>query len=97
LSGVEIDDSEGGWFLFWEADCYSPPVTAIRAGSFESAYEIFIDDFATLIDDLDLADYDLESDDCRLHWSNRHPTNGWVDTESIDGCEALLIAIEPRK
>lgn len=36
-------DYDSPWFAFWEEDCMSPPISVVRASSFEAAYEDFLD------------------------------------------------------
>ncbi len=43
---VYIDDEDGEWFACYVVDCFDPPFAVIRARSFESAYEIFCDEFS---------------------------------------------------
>lgn len=88
LNGLYVDDTDGEWYVFFEADCYSPPLYAVRANGWESAYECFIEEFATVISDPDLADYD---DDCD-HVA--HTSRGPVDTESINGFEVTLARVD---
>lgn len=92
LSGMYIDDTCGDWFFFYEMDCFYPPIYAIRASSFESAYEVFLDEFATVIDDpATLKDYESDESmsECLYHTSR-----GPVDTESVNGCEASICYVE---
>ncbi len=58
-------DDYGSFFVFYVEDCFDPPLYVIRADTFESAYEIFCDEFSRLIaiDDSDLSDY-LHEYDC---------------------------------
>ena len=85
-----IDDSgsDGFFFAFWEEDCAFPPIYIVRADSFESAYEVFVEEFCTPLDDVTLQDYegseDAGYDD--LTWTER----GWVSTESVMG-QALTV------
>ena len=48
---------DDGWprhFAFWEADCFDPPQYLICARSWEDAYDIFLDEFASIPDDDDV-------------------------------------------
>lgn len=48
---------DDGWpkhFAFWEEDCFDPPQYLICAKSFEDAYDIFLDEFASIPDDDDV-------------------------------------------
>ena len=48
---------DDGWpkhFAFWEEDCFDPPKYLICAKSFEDAYDIFLDEFASIPDDDDV-------------------------------------------
>lgn len=48
------DDGDGKFFSFFEADCFDPPQYLIRARTFETAYDIFLDEFASIPDDDDV-------------------------------------------
>ncbi len=54
-----IDDPSGQWFACYNVDCFDPPFAVIRARSFESAFEIFCDEFSDWIkvDEPDAKDY----------------------------------------
>lgn len=88
LAGFYNDDGNGEFYLFCEADCFDPPQYLIRANGFEAAYEIFIEEFASVLDEVTLADYDEDSD--LLY----HTSRGAVDTESINGCETTLVRVD---
>lgn len=79
----------GKWFIFVIADCYFPPLYAVRHESFESAYEEFCDwQVEQLkIEELDLKDYDENA----LHYSSNGAP---IDTESVQGFEVTLVRVE---
>ena len=55
--GVFFGAYDDGWprhFAFWEADCFDPPQYLICARSWEDAYDIFLDEFASIPDDDDV-------------------------------------------
>lgn len=41
-----IDDSDGQWYACYNVDCFDPPFAIVRARSFETAYEVFCDEFS---------------------------------------------------
>lgn len=56
-TGVFFGAYDDGWpkhFAFWEADCFDPPQYLICARSWEDAYDIFLDEFASIPDDDDV-------------------------------------------
>jgi hypothetical protein len=83
--------SDGDWFAFWEEDCHAPPVYILRADSFESAYEVFCEEFVHPLDEDTLKDYERtpEGDYEGLTLTSR----GWISTESIQGHEIELKAV----
>jgi hypothetical protein len=79
------DDGDGSWFVFYVADCFDPPKAVIRARSFETAYEIFCDEFSDWmkIDDSDLPDY-IECSECGGHPTVAEiPTLDWSDGQPV--------------
>lgn len=52
--GAYDDCGDGKFFAFWEEDCFDPPQYLICAKSFEDAYDIFLDEFASTPDDDDV-------------------------------------------
>lgn len=83
-----LDDYQDRFFAFWVEDCFDPPVYVIRADSFESAYEIFCDEFSRLIEisESDLPDYDPET----LNYS---ASGVPIDTEAVNGREIKLLSL----
>ncbi len=78
LSGVNADYDTDHAFIFYIADCMSPPLYLVFGRSFEDAHETFITEFERLvkIEDTDIKDYDEES--------ITYNDNGTaVDTESV--------------
>jgi hypothetical protein len=82
------------FFIFFEQDCMSPLLTLVRAESFESAYELFVETL-TPLSDTDLADYVTGTDDngnpeyASLTWTD----NGFVTTELVQGFECYLVSV----
>lgn len=83
-----IETTDGGWYAFYNVDCFDPPVTIIRSSSFESAYETFCDEFEHLIkvEDSDAAYY--ADDDRQYNSSGTH-----IDPSGVQGHELTLVAI----
>lgn len=77
LSGAFADYDTDRAFIFYVADCFSPPLYLVWGRSFEDAYESFITEFEDLmkIEGADLADY---GDNFTVN-DNGTP----VDTESV--------------
>lgn len=48
------DDGWDKFFSFFEADCFCPAQYLICARTWEEAYEIFLDEFATVVEDDDI-------------------------------------------
>lgn len=93
-SDVYIDDTEGDWFAFYVADCFDPPFVVIRSKSFETAYEVFCDEFSSRIkiDDADIGegkDYDAEN-------INFSASGVPIDTDNVQGHQLTPIAITFR-
>lgn len=89
LSRVYDDTgSDGQWFGMYEEDCADPPIYLIRADSFESAYEVFCEEFASTLDEITLSDYERtpDGDFEGLTLTSR----GWISTEAIMGYEVDL-------
>ncbi len=83
-----IDDTEGAWFACYNVDCFDPPFAIIRARSFESAYEIFCDEFSDWlkVDESDAGDY--PEDDRNYSGSGVH-----IDTDNVQVHELTLVSI----
>lgn len=82
-----IGDEGDNWFILYVNDCYDPPLTLVRADSFEDAYELYCDDDHSLvIDEEDLDDYNLEE---LQYNSDGDP----IDTECVGGFEVELISL----
>lgn len=95
ISGiVNPADSGNYWFIGCLADCYFPPRYAVRADSWEEAYEIFTDWSAehlhTKIEPADYADYAVETDNPTCSFTSSGEP---VDTEGLhlDGCRLARI------
>ena len=89
LSRVYDDTGSGGlWFGMYEEDCAYPPIYLIRADSFESAYEVFCEEFVNPLDEDALRDCECtpEGDYENLTLTSR----GWISTEAIMGYEVDL-------
>lgn len=85
---VYIDDTAGKWFACYNVDCFDPPMAIIRARSFESAYEVFCDEFSDWlkVDDVDAADY--PEDDRNYNSSGVH-----IDTDNVQIHELTLLSV----
>lgn len=83
-----IDDTEGQWFAFYNVDCFDPPLAIIRARSFESAYEVFCNEFEhwLKVNETDLADYPEEE-------RNYNDNGTYIDTDNVQGHELHLLSI----
>lgn len=44
------DDGWDKWFVFFTEDCFDPPLYLINARTWEEAYDIFVDEFADVVD-----------------------------------------------
>lgn len=95
LSGMNVDEGDGRFFLFWIADCMSPPMYVVLASSLEDAYEIFVDwqvDQLKIEDD-DLKDYIVDSATGEVGKGATYTSSGVpIDTESVSGQEVFLLA-----
>ena len=89
LTRIYDDTGSGGsWFGMYEEGCMSPPIYLIRADSFESAYEVFCEEFVHPLDEETLKDYEQTSDG---DYEGLTITGkGWISTESIQGHEIEL-------
>lgn len=90
IAGMYQDSSVWrGWFAFWVADCFDPPIYIIRGDSWESAYEAFCDEYSRLIaiDDASMADYDPET-------VNYSASGVAIDTDNVGGTEIRLLRVE---
>lgn len=83
-----IDDTDGDWFAFFNVDCFDPPFAVIRARSFESAYEIYCDEFSEglAVDEESAKDY--PEDDRDYNSSGVH-----IDASGVQGFQLRLISI----
>ena len=87
LQGYYSDDDNGEWYLFASVDCFDPPMFAIQADSWETAYEIFLDEFA---DEVDISDADYNTAEkvdaaCDNGEITCSPNGRLVHAESIQG------------
>jgi hypothetical protein len=88
------DDGDGDFFSFCEADCFDPPQYLIRASDFETAYDIFLDEFGTEADKEDYATEEAVSkgiDDGVVTYSGGGKL---VHSEDIHGTQLTLLRIE---
>ena len=85
LSGFNDDEGDGKFFLFWIADCMSPPMYVIMEQSFEAAYEAFVD---WQVEQLKIEQGEENGEDHSSYTSNGVP----VDTESVGGEEVFFVA-----
>jgi hypothetical protein len=83
-----IDDTSGKWFYFANVDCFDPPIAIIRARSFESAYEVFCDEFERwmVVDEPDAKDY--PEDERNYNSNGTH-----IDASGVQGYELKLLSI----
>lgn len=83
-----IDDTEGNWYACYNVDCFDPPFAVIRARSFESAYELFCDEFSDWlkVDDSDAADY--PEDERNYNGSGVH-----IDTQNVQIHKMTLLTV----
>lgn len=91
VSGFHAEDTwtDSRWFLFANVDCFDPNVFIVRAKSFETAYDVFCDEFAKqaglLVDESDAADY--PEDDRNYNNNGEH-----INTEGVQGYELSFVA-----
>lgn len=64
ISGINLEECEDKFFLFWIADTFSPPMYIVNASSFEQAYEQFVD---WQVDQLKIDDADLPKNGEQLY------------------------------
>jgi hypothetical protein len=83
-----IDDPEGRWFAFYNVDCFDPPFAIIRARSFETAYEIFCDEFERWLAVDATAAVDYPEDDRNYNGNGTH-----IDTDNVHGHELFLVSV----
>lgn len=89
----ECGDSDAPWFAFWEADCMSPPISVVRAESFERAYE----DFCDTLPAADMSDFS-ESERYNVPDGYTIASDGrYVHTENVNGCEIELISVSSER
>lgn len=85
--GANLDAWEQNWYAFWVEDCFDPPVAIVKAGSFEEAYKIFLDEFSWAeISEADIKDYDSET----LHINS---SGKFCDTEGVNGTQLKLVRV----
>jgi len=84
-----IEDTEGAWFACFNVDCFDPPFAVIRARSFETAYDVFGDEFAEWlkVDEADAADYPEDERD--YNGSGVH-----IDTDNVTILELTLLRVD---
>lgn len=84
-----IDDTDGKWFACYNVDCFDPPFAVIRARSFESAYEIFCDEFGhwLAVSPEDANDY--PKDDRAYNNNGVH-----IDTDNVQIHPLTLVSVE---
>ncbi|HWH75945.1 MAG TPA: hypothetical protein VNT76_01190 [Candidatus Binatus sp.] len=83
-----IDDTDGQWFACFNVDCFDPPFAVIRARSFESAYEIFCDEFEKWIAVDATAAADYPEDDRNYNGNGTH-----IDTDNVQISELTLLSV----
>jgi hypothetical protein len=83
-----IDDTDGKWFACYNVDCFDPPFAIVRARSFETAYEVFCDEFEDWlkVDDSDAKDY--PEDDRHYNGNGTH-----IDTDNVQLQELTLVTV----
>lgn len=89
VSGHYIDDTDGRFYLLACVDCMDPAVYIVRARSFETAYEVFCDEFAEkagfVVSESDAADY--PEDEREYNGNGQH-----IDAQHIQGFEVEFVA-----
>jgi hypothetical protein len=83
-----IDDPDGQWFACYNVDCFDPPFAVVRARSFESAYEIFCDEFSDWLAVPDDCAADYPEDDRTYSASGVH-----IDTDNVQIHELHLVTV----
>ncbi len=83
-----IDDTDGQWFACYNVDCFDPPMAVIRTRSFETAYEVFCDEFSDWmkVEEPDAADYPEDERD--YNSSGVH-----IDASNVQIHELTLITV----
>lgn len=83
-----IDDTAGQWFAFANVDCFDPPVAIIRARTFETAYDVFCDEFSRwmAVDETDAKDY--PEDEREYSASGVH-----IDASAVQGWPLRLLRV----
>src|SRR3954468_7216820 len=83
-----IDDTDGEWFACYNVDCFDPPMAIIRARSFETAYEVFCNEFEKwlAVDDISAADY--PEDDRNYNDNGTH-----IDTDGVQLHPLTLVSV----
>ena len=74
--GAYDDCGYGKFFSFWEEDCFGPPQYLICAKSFEDAYDIFLDEFGTALDQNEITEIlaGLSSEECKNRGLSEYDT-----------------------
>jgi hypothetical protein len=87
-----IDDTEGQWFACFNMDCFDPPFAVVRARSWESAYEVFCDEFERwlAVDESSTADYPEE--DRNYNGNGTH-----IDTDNVQIHQLSLIQVTTQE
>ena len=78
-TGIFFGAYDDGWpryFAFYEADCFDPPQYLICARSFEDAYDIFLDEFGTALDQNEITEIlaGLSSEECKNRGLSEYDT-----------------------
>ena len=78
-TGVFFGAYDDGWpkhFTFWEEDCFDPPQYLICAKSFEDAYDIFLEEFGTALDQNEITEIlaGLSSEECKNRGLSEYDT-----------------------
>lgn len=87
-------DSASPWFAFYVEDCFDPPIWLVRADSWESAY----DDFVDALPETDLGDLD---EDQRNELESTGDLSGYTYdssgllkyTEAVMGYETKIVSV----
>lgn len=84
-----IADTDGHWYACYNVDCFDPPFAIVRARSWETAYEVFCDEFSDWlkVDESDANDY--AEDDRHYSSSGVH-----IDTDNVQIHEIQLLTVE---
>jgi hypothetical protein len=93
LSGVDDEDSNDEWWIFYIDDCFSPSMYAVTASSFQDAHERFVEGNvgALEIDASDLSEYGINPDGTGEPNGADFVAGKWVDTTSVRYIEVKLV------